>query len=132
MKAHHKSFHDQDVFGRLQKLACLACIECDRFLAKDVLACLRRPECERHMQVVGQRIVDCLDLGIGEQSFIRVVSFGNAERSRGFARAIASARGDRADLAPFTFLHSRKYFLRPDASRAEHAPDDFLHGRLPA
>ena len=44
------------------------------------------------MQMVRQRVVDRLDLRVGEQRLVRAVGLGNAERIGGASRPVASSR----------------------------------------
>ena len=54
----------------------------ERFFAEHVLAGLGGLHRPRNVQLIGQRIVDGVDVGIGEQLLIRAVGRGNAERFR--------------------------------------------------
>ena len=75
-------------------------VERQRLLAEYVLAGLRGAAGPRRVQVVGQRDVHRLDVGIGEQVVVRTVVARDPQfpgRRRG---AVGVARGDRDDLAP--------------------------------
>ena len=50
------------------------------------------------MQMVGQRVVDGVDIGIGEQLFVGAIGFGNAELVGGGLGAAEIARGDGDDF----------------------------------
>jgi hypothetical protein len=70
----------------------------ERLFAQHVLAGLRGGERERHVQVIGQRVVDGLDRRVGEQRLVRSVGPSDAVRGRrGVGRCLA-ARGDRREL----------------------------------
>ncbi len=71
MPAHHEGFVEHDVLGSWRELLGLLGIERDGLFAQHVLAGLRRGR-ERHrdVQVVGQRVVDGVDIGVGEQLFV--------------------------------------------------------------
>ena len=61
------------------QLFCLCGIHRKRFFAQHMFASACRRQRGRHMLVVGQRVVDGLDFGVGKQFFIRAVGFGNAQ-----------------------------------------------------
>ena len=64
--------------------------ERDRLLAQHVLAGRRRLDRDRHVQMVGQRIVDRLDLGVLEQLRVRAVGAWDAQRLGGRPGALRS------------------------------------------
>src|SRR5438552_13825400 len=77
--------------------------------------------------MIRQRIINCLDFAVGDQVFVRAVSFLDAEL---LCRVFCSrevARCDRSNFAPVAFLHSGNYFSRCDGRDAQHAP---LHSVL--
>ena len=130
MEAHHERFGDQHLARRRAQLRRLLRRQRDRLFAQHVLARGRGLQRERHVQVIGQRIVDRLDLGIGEQRFVRAVGLGNAERVGGVRGAGLVARGDRPDLEQAALQHAGQHALPPDLRGAQHAPDHFLHACL--
>ena len=79
---------------------------------------------EGDMQLVGQRIVDRLDVGVGEQFLIGAVGARDAEPLGRRPRPRAIARGDGLDAAHRALLHRRDHFLGGDLGDAEHAPSD--------
>src|ERR1700678_4564559 len=76
----------------------------------------------RHMVLVGQRIVDGVDLGVGEQILIRSVGLGNAQCLSRVLRLDQITRGDGRDHGQLAFLHPRNHFLDADVGGAEHSP----------
>ena len=77
MKADHEGFGDEHLSRRRAQLHRFLGRQRDRLFAKHVLAGRRGLQRQRHVQVIGQRIVDRLDLGIGEQRLVAAV--GRAE-----------------------------------------------------
>ncbi len=53
--------------------------EAERLLAEDVFAGLRGLDGPGHVELVGQGIVDRVDVGIGEELFVRAVGGGDGE-----------------------------------------------------
>ena len=85
MEAHHERFGDllARACARGEQRLGLAGVERDRLFAEHMLARLKRAQGPGHMQFVGQRIVDRLDRGIGEQFLVGAIGFGDAELGRG-------------------------------------------------
>src|SRR3954467_9231690 len=69
----------------------------DRLLAEHMLPRLDRLDRPGDVQVVGQRVVDRVDLGIGQQRFIGIMSLWDAQTRRRGPRPLPAARGDRND-----------------------------------
>ena len=92
MEAHHERLGDQHLAGRRAQLQRLGRGQRDRLLAQHVLARGRGLQRQRHVQVVGQRVVDRLDLGIGEQGFVRSRTPSGCPARRRLARARAASR----------------------------------------
>ena len=74
------------------------------------------------MQVVRQRIINRIDIRIGQQLFVRTVSARNRKFARGRFRLGAIARSDGGDFSELALLHGRNYFDGGDARHAEHSP----------
>ena len=129
VEAHHECFPDQHLLRGVAQRRRLVGSERDRLLAQHVLPGRGRLQRQRHVQVVGQRVVDRLDLGIGEQRLVRAVGAWNAECRGGGARTRLVPRRDRADLDERTLPHAGQDALAADLRRGEHAPDDRLHRR---
>ena len=82
-----------------------AVFDADRLFAQHVLAGLGRLDRQRHVQVVRQRIVDRVDLRVGEHLLVRAVGLRNPELARGLFGTRTVARRDRDDLGEFALLH---------------------------
>ena len=87
------------------------------------------------MEVVGQRIVDGFDVGIGDQLLVRPVSLGDAKVSGHLLRSREITGRDGGDLAELAALHSGDDLLASDLGRAENAPTyglvaGWFHGAL--
>jgi len=65
MKTDHKSLGDRDAGWDFAELCRVDGIQPDRLFTQHMLACPRRGNGQWDMQMVGQRIVDCIDFGIG-------------------------------------------------------------------
>src|ERR1700686_2003663 len=76
--------------------------------------------------MIRKRIVDRVDLRIGEQLLIRTVRFGNAERARGVFGLPQISGSDRVYRSAFAFLHGRDYFLERDSGSSQNSPTDFV------
>ena len=102
--------------------------ERDRLLAQHVLAVLGRLDRPGHVQVVRQRVVDGVDVGVGEQLFVRSVGLRDAQR-RGRGRCAFSRSRDAIAVTsrPLAALHGRDDFVGRDLRDAEHAPTNFAH-----
>jgi hypothetical protein len=57
----------------------------------------------RHVQMIRQRIVDGVDLGVGEERFVRAVRARDAELGGRFLRLVDRTRADRDDLHELAF-----------------------------
>ena len=66
MEAFMVRFHDMHLACDLAQFGGLIGIDRDRLFAQHMLAGARRGQRHRHMQMIGQRVVDGLDLGIGK------------------------------------------------------------------
>ena len=74
---------------RVHQLLAFGRGQADRLFAQHVLARLQGLDRPGHVQVVGQRIVDRLDLGIGQQLLVGAIGLGNAQfggRGRALSR----------------------------------------------
>jgi hypothetical protein len=76
---------------------------------------------QRNMQLVGQRIVDGVDVGIGEQLLVGAVGRGNPELGGCLAGFGEIARGDGGDGGELALLHGGDHFFEADVGGAEHA-----------
>jgi hypothetical protein len=72
----HESFHKNDTFilAEVDSITCLLGIDGHRFLAENVLLCFCRLYGPFSMHTVGQWYIDCINIGIVQQSFIRIIN----------------------------------------------------------
>jgi hypothetical protein len=70
-----------------------------------------------HMQVIGQGIVDDVDIGIGQQRLVGAVGAGNAKSFGGRFGLVIVARGNRHDFRAWRLLDCRNDLLHPDIGR---------------
>src|ERR1039457_2828627 len=129
MRAHHESFaHLHAGAGlRFEQLAGFGGVESQRLLAEHVLSGLGRAHRPGHVQVIGQRVVDRLDLRIGQQFLVGTVGFGNAEGGGRLLGLRQVARGYGGDLAPLAPLHGGYDLLHGYIGGTQNAPTDFAH-----
>src|SRR2546425_902356 len=79
-----------------------------------------------HMHVVRQRIVDRLDIRIGEHLLVGSVCFRNAQPGRGLARFLRLSGSDRHHLRPLAPLHGRDHLGCSNSGGAKNSPANFL------
>ena len=96
--AHHEGLGDVDVLGCFFEKGCFLGGNGDGLFAQHMLARARRRKGERHMQMIGQWIVNGFDFRVGQHFFIGAVGFGNTQIHRGFSRGFEAARGNRHHL----------------------------------
>jgi hypothetical protein len=127
MRAHHESLaHLHAGAGlRFEQHAGFGGVERQRFLAEHVLAGLGRAHRPGHVQMIGQRVVDSFDFGIGQQFLVGTVGFRDTERGGCLLGLGQIARGDGGDLAPVAALHGGYDLLYGDMGGAQDAPTDF-------
>src|SRR5579863_1188463 len=77
--------------------------------------------------MIGQGVVDGVDLGVGQQFIIRTVCLWNAQRTRRFSGLPQVARGDGGDLRILAPLHGGNDLLDGDQGCAQNAPAYFWH-----
>ena len=94
----------------------------DGFFAKDVLARPGRLDRPGHVQVVGQRVVDGFDLGIGQQFFVAAVRPRHADRRGRLSRLGERPRGERAKLDQRRLPRRGDGRHEGEVAGAEHAP----------
>ncbi len=129
METNHEGFHDEDLAGHGAQALGLRRCQRDRLLAQHMLARCGGLQRQWHVEMVRQRVVDGLDLRIGQQLLIRAVCFRNTERIRGLTGGFRRARGDRPNLEQFALLHAGQHSLQSDLRGADDTPGDFLHGK---
>ena len=125
--AHHEGFGDEHVLGRRAQLLGFRGGDGDRLFAEHVLAGPRCRQGDRHVQMVGQRIVDRIDVRVGEQLLVGAVGAAVrqaelAERRLGLAEsreasATTSECGD--------FMIPGVTLLHADIGGRDDAPADF-------
>ena len=124
VRADHEGFTDLDAGAvpRRQQGPGLLGIQAQRFFAQNMLARFHRLEGPRDVKLVGERVVDRLNLRIPQELFIRSIGLGDAELAcRGFG-FVPVARGDRRNLAPLSLLHARYHLSNRDLGNAQNAP----------
>ena len=92
-----------------------------------MLAPLGRLDRPRHVQMVRQRIVDGVDVLVGEQLLVRSVRLRNAQFRRRSLRLLEISRRDGRDFRPLATLHGRDDLVGRDLGHAEHAPTNLAH-----
>ena len=112
MKAVHERFHHLQLRVRRRNVGELLGLghrEPDRLLAQHVLAGLDRPQRPRHVQVIGQRNVNRIDVAVGEQLVVRAVRLLRCPVAAATAlRMRQIARGDRRRRRRFRSPASRE------------------------
>ena len=123
--------HETGLVGDLRHLCRLVRIGRHGLFAEHMLAGLQYPDRPLGVQTVGQRIVDGVDLGIGQQRFVRVVDMRDAVLACKCGSPVTISRGDGDDLDVGLRARRADERLRRDASRAEDADADdrvrFVH-----
>ena len=108
-------------------------VEPDRLLAQDVLARLERLDRPRDVEFVRQRIVDRLDLGIGQKLLVGAVGAQRCRAVRRPRRALARSREAMAAISrSLAALHRGDHLFGGDIGDAEHAPFHLAQRRLPS
>jgi hypothetical protein len=97
VKAHHEGFHDMPLPGHPAQPFRIRRIHADRLLAQHMLAGVHRRDSPLDMQVVGKRVVDGVDIGIGQKLLIGAVGLGNAEFRGRSLGPVRIPRGNRID-----------------------------------
>ena len=85
MTAHHEGFADFDAcaLANDQQRFGLGDSKADRLFAENMLACLCSFDRPGNMKLIGKRIVDCINMGISNEFFVRTVRRRNSEIGRG-------------------------------------------------
>ena len=126
---HHERFadgHPGAVAGGHQ-LARVGHVHADRLFAQHVLAGFGRANGPRHVQMVGQRIVDGVDFGIGQQLLVAAVRLGDTELAGRFRRLGRVAGSDGGDLGHRAALHAGNHLRGRDPRRAQYTESKFSH-----
>ena len=91
--------------------------EAERLLAENMLAGLGGFDGPGDMKLIGKRIVDGVDVGVGEKFFVGAVSRGNAMGGRCLLSLREIAGCDGGDTGVLALLHGGDDFLETDARR---------------
>ena len=132
MRADHEGFLDLHAhpIAHLEQLPRLRGRQCNGLLAEHVLPRFGRAHRPWHVQMVRQRIVDGVDIGIVQQIVVRAVRLGDAQLVGRRPGLLAVARGDRGDGRELPFLHGRNHLARRDPRDTEHSPSESSHSPL--
>ena len=106
-------------------------VERDRLLAEHVLAGPRRFLGPRDVEVVGQRVVNHVDRGIGQHRLVVAVGLGQAELFGHRLRLGQLAARYAVDAHARSLLQRRDHVLDGEKRGAEHAPRERRHRILP-
>ena len=102
---HARAVARRDQFARFGR------VHADGLLAQHMLPCFGGADGPRHMQVIRQRIVDRVDIGVRQQFLVGAVGAGNA---RDRARPVLPWRESREAMAAIShelaLLHGRNHF----------------------
>ncbi len=120
MAAHHKGLFDlhPGPVAHFQQRHRLFRGHANGFFAKHMFAgfsCFDRP---RHMQMIGQRIINRFDFRVGQQLFVRSICFRNPELSSRFLGSLKISRRNGRDFGPLASLHCGEHFFHPDIGGA--------------
>ena len=123
MKADHEGFEHDAVGRTLAQCHGIFRIERDGLFAQHVLAGLGGGDGHGHVQMIGQGIVDGVDIGIGEEFLVGTIGLGDAEGAGGLGLA-QIARGDGDDFGMGRFLNAGRDLGHADIGGRENAPAD--------
>ena len=134
VRAHHEGFLDVDAgtVARRQQRPRVGQVHAERLLAQHVLAGLGGLDRPGHVEMVGQGVVDRVDLGVGQERLVAVVAARDAQAVRHLAAAGRLARGQGHDLAARRPLQRWNDLLARDLGRAEHPEPQLAHLASPA
>jgi len=94
MGSDHEGFGDKTIPRKIQQFGGLFRAQRNRFFAKNMLSRFNGLNGHRHMHVVRQRVVDHIDIGIGEQLFIGSIRLFDPKRVCGFPGPILITRSN--------------------------------------
>src|ERR1022692_3357996 len=78
------------------------------------------------VELIRKWIVNGVDVGVGEEFFVRAVCLGNCQGGRCFLRLREIAGRDGHDTCVFALLHCWENFLETDIGGAEDSPAKLL------
>ena len=90
--AHHEGLGDDDTLWRLAQLLRVPGRQCNGLLAQNMFASPSGLQGERHMEVIGKRIVDSLDLRIRQHLLIGAIGLRDAELGSPGLGSLAASR----------------------------------------
>ncbi len=124
MVAHHEGLRNRQACRLLcdRQFHRLRGIERDWLLAEHGFALRQRLDRQGHMQMIGQRVVDCIYFRISKQILVAAIGLGDAEAGRHFLRLGGIARGDRRNVSQAAGLDGGNDRLGGDARATEYAP----------
>src|SRR5208282_1375120 len=109
----------------LEQAAGLRGIAADGLFTQNVLDVAGGADGPLDVHVIGQGIVNGLDLAIGQEFFVGAVGFGNRELCGDISRLLDGAGSDGGDFGPFALLHGGNDVARGDVRGAQNSPFDF-------
>ena len=86
VKAHHEGLHDVHLARHFAQFFGLARVHGKGFFTQHVFACAGGGQRHGHMLVVGQRVVDGFNVGVGQQFIIGAVGLGDTHFAGHFLR----------------------------------------------
>ena len=127
MRSHHEGFANLDAkfIAGFEQAAGLRGIAADGFFAEDMLNVAGGANGPLDVHVIGQGIIDSLDLAIGEEFFVGAVGFGNGKLCGDVFRFFDGTGGDGGDFGPLALLHGGNDLARGDVRGAQNSPFDF-------
>ena len=131
--ADHEGFADFDAGARadVEQRFGLGDSHAERLFAEHVLAGFGGLGGPGDVKLIGQRIVDRVDVGVGEQFLVGAVGRGNAERLRGRSRALARSReAMAATVVSSPRCMAGMTFLRPMLAVLSTPKRSFLHSGI--
>ncbi len=127
MPSIHERLHQLDLFvgTHLDDPARFGSVESEGFFAQNVLARRGPPPWSRGMEMVGERVVDGVDVRVLEQFLVDCHRrAGSPVEEAGLLGAVEPAGGDRHQVAVRGTLQGRDHPLPPDLGCAQHSPSD--------
>ena len=130
---HHESLGNEHVLRCFLEQYRFLRRDGDGLLAQHVLSGFCSSHGQRHMEMVRQRIVDCLDLRVRQHLLVGAIGFGNAELLRPFLRDLQLPRRDRHDFQILALQHAWQNLRHADIGGGDDAPLHWFYGfhRLP-
>ena len=129
MASHHERLLDQHTctVADLNEALRLRRRQGDGFFAQHVLPVLGRFLGPGHVKVVGQGVVNGLDLGVGEKGLVGAMRRRNAESVGHFPRPGEVARSNRHEAASLAFHQGGYDMFERDLGGAEDPPSNLVH-----